>query len=295
MSSYLTRLRKERLTEHRDGATDCLFINQLFDGQTLTEGLYVRCTFANVSFKGATLDHVRFSACVFEDCYLRETTFKECKFSGTRFINCDFIKPTIIGCDFKYARFKGCFPPFDEMDRNLPKEWNIRADMAANLSKESEGSGDGKEARKYLLDAIRSNERHLRTASKAPTNYYKDHFPNWTDRRAAWFRWAVSRLNGFIWGYGERGFALFRSVFLTIALFFALFWITQESIHTAAGQEANAGDWVWLSAASIVSNSAATGLTVDGWARAFVLLEGAAGLLLLGLFVTYVYRAVTRR
>jgi hypothetical protein len=163
------------------------------------------------------------------------------------------------------------------MDRNLPKEWNIRAGMAANLSKEAESAGDGREARKYLLDAIRLNECHLRTASKAPTDYYKDHFPDWTDRRAAWFRWAVSRLNGFIWGYGERGFALLRSVLLTIALFFALFWITQVSIHTAAGQEANAGDWVWLSAASIVSNSAATGLTVDGWARAFVLLEGAAG------------------
>ncbi|MGA2011318.1 MAG: pentapeptide repeat-containing protein [Solirubrobacteraceae bacterium] len=295
MSSYLTRLRKEQLTTGRDRTEDRLFINQLFDGQTLRDGLYLRCTFANISFKSATLDHVRFSACVFEDCYFRETTIKDCKFSGTRFINCDFIKPTISGCDVKYARFKGCFPPFDEMDQNLPGEWNIRAAMAANLSAEAASAGDAKEARKYLLDSIRSNERHLKAAFDPKTKYYQDHFPRWRHRWRAFRGLVFSRMNGFIWGYGERGLALLRSVFLTVLLFFALFWITQESIHTTAGHEANVGDWAWLSAASIVSNSGATGLTVDGWARAFVLLEGGAGLLLLGLFVTYVYRAVTRR
>ena len=50
MSSYLTRLRKEQLTTGRDRTEDRLFINQLFDGQTLRDGLYLRCTFANISF-----------------------------------------------------------------------------------------------------------------------------------------------------------------------------------------------------------------------------------------------------
>jgi hypothetical protein len=168
--------------------------------------------------------------------------------------------------------------------------------MAANLASEADAAGDGKESRKYLLMALKENEQHLLTAFKAPTQYYEDHFPTSIDRWWALFRFVLSRTNGFLWGYGERGLALLRSVFLvTFIMWPFFFFLTQGSIENGAGHEASIGDWFWLSAASIVGNSGATGLTAVGFARMFVLAEGAAGLLLLGLFVTYVYRYVTRR
>jgi len=130
MSAFLIRTRTASLALTAGGAEDCLFINQLFDGQTLPEGLYIRCTFANVSFLRATLDRDRFSACVFESCYFRETNMISCQFGGTRFINCDFVKPTITGCNFQYARFSGCFPPADEIEASLPGD-NLEVKLTA--------------------------------------------------------------------------------------------------------------------------------------------------------------------
>jgi hypothetical protein len=296
MSVYLTRTDKEQLRPDLGGAEDRLFVNQRFENETLPEGLYFRCTFANVSFLRSRLEHVRFSACVFEGCYFRETTFNKCRFSGTRFIDCDFVKPNILGCDFRYARFRGCFPPFDEMEASLPGEHNMSADLASNLASEARAAGDGNEARRYLLKAIREHEQHLLAGFQARTQYYKDHFPRSLDRVFALWRVALSRANGFLWGYGERGYPLLRTVLgIAFVVWPLLFVLTRGSIDTSAGHHVNLGDCIWLSVASIVGNSAATGFTTVGFARALVLSEGAIGLLLLGLFVTYLYRYVTRR
>jgi len=71
--------------------------------------------------------------------------------------------------------------------------------------------------------------------------------------------------------------------------------MARPDISDSVGHQPNAGDIFWLSAASLIGNSALTGLNVGGLARAMVISEQAVGLLLFGLFVTYVYRYVTRR
>lgn len=71
--------------------------------------------------------------------------------------------------------------------------------------------------------------------------------------------------------------------------------LARGSIEKSAGRHASYGDCVWLSVGSTLGNSGATGLTTTGFARALVLSEGAIGLLVLGVFVTYVFRYVTRR
>jgi Pentapeptide repeats (9 copies) len=295
VSVYLIRTGSETLTPNLDGAEDCLFVDQRFDGQTLPEGLYVRCTFANVSFLRATLERVRFSACVFEACYFRETTFNTCRFSGTRFIDCDFVKPNILGCDFSYARFSGCFPPAEEIESSLPAQHNMREALTSNLASEAEQAGDGTEAREYLLKAIQAREQHLLAGARAHTQYYRDHFPNSLDRIGAFWRYLLSRLNGYLWGHGERGWPLLRSLIgVAFIAWPVLFLLARGSIDKGGGH-VSYGDCVWLSLGSMLSNSGATGLTTTGFARALVLTEGAIGLLVLGLFVTYVFRYVTRR
>lgn len=296
MSSYLIRASTETLTPNLPGAEDRLFVNQRFDGETLPEGLYFRCTFANVSFLRARLDRVRFSACVFDACYFRETTFDTCRFSGTRFINCDFVKPNILGCNFSYARFNGCFPPEEEIESSLPAQHNMREALTANLASEAERAGNGKEARAYRLRAIEAREQHLLAGAKAQTQYYRDHFPNSLDRLVARWRFLLSRTNGFLWGYGERGWPLLRSVMaVAVVIWPVLFQLARNSIENDAGQHASYGECIWLSLGSILGNWGAAGLSVSGFARALVLIEGAIGLVFLGLFVTYIFRYVTRR
>ncbi len=296
MSVYAARARKQMLSADLKGADDRLFIDQRFDGRTLHEGTYLNCTFANVSFLRSQLERVRFTACVFEACYFRETTLTECIFSASRFIDCEFVKPTIIACDFRNARFKGCYPPFSRLQECLPGEPNLRATLTSNLALAAQGAGDSVEARKYVLESIRANEQHLLAAFHARTDYYRSHFPSSLDRILALLRFAWSRATGFIWGYGERGLALLRTLVIVVLIVWpALLWVTRQDISDSIGSQANVGDIFWLSAASVLGNSAVTGLSVGGAARAVVISEQAMGVLLFGLFVTYVYRYVTRR
>src|SRR5216684_2944459 len=296
MSVYATRAGVGILSEELKGADDRLFIDQRFDGRTLREGTYVQCTFANVSFLRSRLERVRFTACVFEGCYFREITLTECTFSASRFIECEFVKPTIVACDFRNARFRGCYPPLSQLEECLPGEPNLRATLTSNLAFAAESAGDSVEARKYLLESIRANEQHLLAAFHAQTAYYRSHFPSSLDRILALLRFGWSRTNGFIWGYGERGMALLRTVLIVVLIVWpALLWMARPDISDSVGHQPNAGDIFWLSAASLIGNSALTGLNVGGLARAMVISEQAVGLLLFGLFVTYVYRYVTRR
>jgi hypothetical protein len=296
MSVYATRAGKETLSAELNGADDRLFIDQRFDGRTLHEGTYLNCTFANVSFLRSRLERARFTACVFEACYFRETTLKECTFSASRFIDCEFVKPNIVACDFRNARFKGCYPPFGRLQECLPGEPNLRATLTSNLAFAAESAGDTVEARKYLLESMRANEEHLLAAFRARTDYYRSHFPSSLDRILALVSFGWSRANGFIWGHGERGAALLRTVLIVVFIVWpALLWLARQGISDPVGHQANIGDIFWLSAASLIGNSAVTGLNVVGVARVVVLAEQAVGLLLFGLFVTYVYRYVTRR
>lgn len=296
MSVYAVRAGNGILSEALKGADDRLFIDQRFDGRTLSEGTYTHCTFANVSFLRSGLGRIRFTACVFEGCYFRETRLTECIFSASRFIDCDFVKPIIVGCDFSNTRFKGCYPPYSQLEECLPGEPNLRTALTSNLAVAAEGAGDSVEARKYLLESIRANEQHLLAAFHAQTDYYRSHFPTSLDRLWALLSFGWSRINGFIWGYGERGAALLRTVLIVVLLIWpALLLMARSDISDSVGHQANLGDIFWLSAASLIGNSALTGLNVAGIARALVISEQAVGLLLFGLFVTYVYRYVTRR
>jgi len=296
MSIYATRAGTESLSQELTGADDRLFINQRFDGRTLHEGTYTYCTFANVSFLRSRLENVRFTGCVFEGCYFRGTTLTECTFSASRFIDCYFVRPIIVACDFRNTRFKDCYPPYSQLEESLPGEPNLRAALTSNLALAAESAGDASEARKYLLESIRADEQYLLAAFHAQTDYYRSHFPNSLDRIFALLRFGWSRANGFVWGHGERGIALLRTVLIVVLVLWpGLLLIARPDIIDSAGHQAAVADIFWLSAASLIGNSAVTGLNVGGVARAMVISEQAVGLLLFGLFVTYVYRYVTRR
>jgi hypothetical protein len=166
----------------------------------------------------------------------------------------------------------------------------------SNLASEAEKAGNGSEARAYRLAAIGAHEQHLLSAARAQTQYYRDHFPNSLDRVEAGWRYVLSRLNGVLWGYGERGWPLLRSVIvITLLIWPVLFQLARGSIENSAGRHPSYGDCVWLSLGSLIGNSGAAGFSATDFARGLVLIEGAIGLLLLGLFVTYIYRYVIRR
>ena len=234
MSVYAVRSHTRRLAELSGGAVDTVFINERFEDTELPVGTYEQCTFANVSFKGTTFSESTFTGCVFEACYFRRTKFEQCRFPATRFIDCEFIRPMISLSDFSYSRFTRCAPPYRELNASLPGEANLKADLAANLATECEFIGQSAEARQFRITARKARERDLWSAVTHENEYYKTHYDA-IARVFAAGRLSLSRLNRWLWGYGEQAAVLARNLLLiTVVLFPLLFFLAGSDIQRNA-------------------------------------------------------------
>jgi hypothetical protein len=275
-----------------------LFINQRFDRKVLGDtGLrYVHCTFANISFKDAALTGITFEDCVFIGCYFRRTKLVRCKFPASRFLDCDFSKPNVFDCSFSYTRFIGSPVQHDYIAGAIHGEPNIRRDLAANLAQEAQAAGRGKDARQFRLDAIEAHENFLRAGYRHDTDYYRDKFAG-LDQFVAWRDFWSSRANGLIWGYGERAWPLVRNLLvLGLLVFPVLFLLSRDDLRATDGAKADVIDCWYLSFANLLNNTSLSGVVIDGgWARLASTVEAAFGIVALGLFVTLLFRAVTRR
>ena len=122
------------------------------------EGLaFKHCTFANVSFKETTVRNCQFINCAFLSCYFRKSLLVGSVFIGCKFISCEFPKISVQSCDFKYSRFENCVLPFDEMEHSLPREPNLREELANGLAIAADAKGNQRDRRRYRLTAIRAS------------------------------------------------------------------------------------------------------------------------------------------
>jgi Pentapeptide repeats (9 copies) len=277
-----------------ENATDTLFVNQRFEDKALAGTRFSHCTFANISFKGATLRDCHFSGCVFEGCYFRGTTIRETHFPATRFIDCEFVKPVISDSGFGYTRFVGGAIPFRSLDGSLPGRSNVCRVLTAELAVQAAALGWDRDAREYRLKSIEMSEDALWRGVRWADDYSQRHYPTDFQRVAALGRWTLSKTSGLLWGYGESiGRLLFNLVLVAGVIWPLLLLLARDHLHADGG--VGVGDYWALSVASILNSSASVGTSATGVALALVLVENVIGLLFLGLFVAYVFRAITRR
>ena len=293
MSAYLIREATRSLSPGGGEWNDTAFVNQRFDGQKLVAGRFAHCTFANVSFLEADLRDCYFTNCVFERCYFRRTKIHSCHFPASRFVGCEFVKPQVHGCDFRNARFERSVLSFAAMEPNLPGEPNLCRDLCNNLAIEAGSSGFERDARRYRLEAIRMHEEALRRGYRWSDDYSKSHYPEF-QRVSAFIRLTGSRLNGAIWGHGEYLSRLLGNLLLLAFVIGPVLLVLARS-HLHGDHPIGFGDCVALSVASVLNSSGTAGVDATGIALVIVLALTASGLVFLGLFVTYLFRAVTRR
>jgi hypothetical protein len=273
--------------------TEVSFADQRLDGIAIDMALFTHCTFANVSFKGCTLTDSRFINCTFVSCYFRKTDIQNCKFDGCKFVDCDFPRVRIRGTNFMFPQFKGCFVRFDEMQPNLPAEPELRSMMAIELAREAYALGDSRDARKYRLEALRAHENHLWRAFRASSSYYKDHY-DVLARLNAGVGWIGSQANRLIWGNGERGFTLLRNFVLLVFVGFPLLFYAVGGLEPTGGK-LTAVDYELLSVDAATSFSGLSGVHLASTgSRVLVATELIVGLLAFGLFITILFRRITR-
>jgi hypothetical protein len=274
------------------GYSDVSFAERL-DGVEIKLGMFAHCTFANVSFKGCTIADSRFMDCTFISCYFRKAEIRNSKFDGCKFVDCDFPKVRVQGTTFMYPKFKDCFIAFDEMRPNLPPEPELRSLVASELAREAYALGYPRDARLFRLQALRANETHLWRAFRASSSYYKDHYDVF-GRIGAGAKWFASQVNRLIWGNGERGFTLLANfLLLTLAVYPLLFYFL-GSVRDVSGKTTTA-DYLLLSVDSATNFSQLSNVALGSTAaRVIAASEVIVGLVAFGLFITILFRRITR-
>jgi len=271
-------------------ATDMLFAASRKDDETL-EGLeFEHCTFANISFKNADLTQCRFTDCAFLSCYFRKCEIVGTSFVGCKFISCNFAKVTIQSGDFKYSHFEECSIPFAEMEHSLPREPNLRQDLARDLAIASDAIGAGSDGRRYRLAAIQAREEHLHAAILGKSSWYQNHYPG-LRKLYALGELLASRLNGIIWGHGEKWhIPVINLLVLGLIAFPAALWLTRDGLQ----HQSNAlsiGDIVWLSVTTIIPIGGVTSVVAINWMSRILLAgEALVGVAIAGLLVTILVR-----
>lgn len=274
---------------------DRLFAAQRIDGTGIDGRRFHHCTFANVSFKEVTLRNCEFLNCAFLNCYFRKAQIVNTSFVGSRFYDCDFPKASIQSCDFKYAQFQGCIIPKNEMDHNLPGEPNLKEELAAELAHSAETLGQTKEARAYRLVAIEAHQEDLYSAFRGSSTWYRSHYRG-ASRVGALLRLLGSKINGQLWGHGERVGVLLRNlVALTFLIFPALLYWLRDGLSTGDGTPP-ISELFWLSITTMLPMGGPGSILAESWSARIVLaFETFTGLVVAGLLVTLLFRSVVRR
>lgn len=249
-----------------------------------------------MSFKKADLKSCKFDDCAFVACYFRRTQIVNCSFVGAKFIGCELPKVTVHSSDFRYARFEECSIPFDEMEHSLPSEPNLREDLSVGLAVASEQLGLSSEARKYRLAAISAREKHLRAALLAKSEWYKDHYKG-ARRAGAGIRLLASKVDGELWGHGERWPILLRNLLIAaLVIFPTLLWYNRDGLRDATESSPGLADILWLSITTMIPvDGISTIEAIVPFTRGLLTFEAFLGIVIAGLFVTLLVRSALRR
>lgn len=295
LSAYLVGRKPGDWPAESSPATDMLFAAVRRDGETLEGMEFAHCTFANVSFKESTLRQCRFTDCVFVNCYFRRSKMIGVAFTGCRFLGCDFPRATVQSCDFRYSRFEGCAVVFAEMEHSLPREPNLREELAAGLAMAADALGLDAEGRRYRLSAIQAREEHLRAAVLSTSDWYQRHYSG-LRRLQALAQLLGSRGNGLIWGHGEKSSVLIRNVLiLAFVAFPAALWQARAGLVPQTGT-LTVADVMWLSVTTMIPADGVTTLLATTWTtRTLLTAESFVGILAAGLLITQLVRRMLKR
>lgn len=280
---------------------DKIFAATRLDEQHVNEianGRFAHCTFANIGFKRVTLKNCNFEDCVFVACYFRGGVWQSCRFQACRFIDCQFTGIQIMGSSFFYSRFSECFIPYGRISLCLPNEPNLRRDLAHNLAIEAAKLGFAEEAAKFRWCEIEANERVLSLAFGGDGDWYRAHYSGYPSRIRAGVQLAASRVNRWLWGYGERVRVLVRNLaILALVIFPILFYLLGSvfgELHKQKG-DLYFSDYLYFSIQHMLEPVVSSGVISNGWAAGVAGLEGFVGIIAAGLLVSYLFQWILRR
>ena len=209
-----------------------LVSSEFFDRDIISRKDFNHCSFTNISFKETEFKDINFLNCIFFNCYFRETKFLNVSFTGCKFIDCNFRKiKDNGGITFKFCFFENSPIKYEFINNCLPREASISIDIIQNLERESYRLGFYDEYLQYKKKLIKLREKDLKERFLRRDDWYCGHY-NKKESFKAFLDWIVSKVSGYIWGYGESFFYLIISFLcITIIIWFLFIFFDSKNIQ----------------------------------------------------------------
>jgi len=197
----------------------------------------------------------------------------------------------VVHCDFRYSKFDGCFIPYSDLELSLPPEPNLREELVKNLAVQAAALGFPKDTRAFRMCEIRASEEHLRFAVVGKSEWYQNHY-DLSRRVLAAFSLTASVLNRWLWGYGEQArVLLYNFLILGFGCFPALFYLSRGELIKKAGGPVGFADTVFYSLKNLIPSGIESDIIATASLTRFLAgLESLLGLIIAGLFVSYLFR-----
>lgn len=288
---HLTQVKD--IQENKKKYENIVLANERIDKNWNSENYIINnSTFAKMGFREARFlnDDLRFN--VFIDCYFKRARFEDVNLTGCIFINCNFDEITLMNTTFDYCKFEGCFIQYKYLIQTLSSRPNIRWELCKNMSLECLRLGHEDEYRKYYFEEKKASEQYYlkKFWHKGSETYYKKY--NGIDQLSGLSNYIVSKLNKFLWGYGERLSRLIFNMILVIIMF-ALGYYFGIDIVTK-NQQMTWGTATYMSLSNFFTVSC--DYIPEGVIyKTLSVLEGGVGIVLMGFFVAALFRYINRR
>lgn len=250
--------------------------------------------FEDMGFRATKMSNCDFSHNTFINCYFKNAEFWNVDFTGSRFVDCNFDGAKIEHSDFIYCKFSGCFIGYETMLNNLPNEFNLREKLCRNLSLESLNAGYDKDYKKYFYEMKKAGEIDNFEIFRLNPKYYYKQKPL-SEKTRAFLKFCFSKLNKFIWGYGENIFRLFIMLMIIIGLFAALFCSKCTILlYNSEKAKITISKALFISIMNLCTTSAGF-YAGNTFTEILFMVENGIGILFLGLFVSVITKNINRR
>ncbi|WP_322106026.1 pentapeptide repeat-containing protein [Paraburkholderia sp. J41] len=205
--------RKELLRGNREIVTD-LYIGSSIENE---RNDYAFKVYIRLNGRNQMIRKVSFQHSVFDGCYFNSCTFDSCDFTGCRFVGCNFHQSSFAGCDFRYVVFERCQIDADILQREAPREENLKMRFARSLRMNFQQMGDAKAVNQAISLELEATEHYLKKSWSSKESYYHKKYSGWK-KLYQFLKWIEFKILDFIWGNGESIIKLIRSIFLVILL-----------------------------------------------------------------------------
>lgn len=283
--------------EKRTQYVDLKFINEKIDKNisAITNLEIHNSIFEDMGFKESSFSECNFSHNTFINCYFKKSKMWNVNFTGSRFIDCKFDGAEINHSDFVYCRFENCFIEYQAMVQNLPQEANLRERLCRNLSIESLNSGNDRDYKKYFYDMKTAGEKNnFETFRLHRSSYYQK--KTFDQRISSLLSFMSSKINKYIWGYGENMIRLCMILLCIIFGFAGLFWAPFSIIKDGIGNicDVSFKQTLFISIMNLCTTSAGY-YAGNEMTTVFFGAENILGILFFGLFVSVIVKNINRR